>query len=294
MTENSREHKNSTVFGGTRPDGDKNSPIPVMSQAERMKADFGVDLPTDLVPLPSKGLCYPVGHPLNMKESVEIRPMTTREESIIMNRAFHKKGTTITELIRSCLTDPSIDPAELLSGDRNTILVAIRITGYGAEYPVEVKCSECDAEQKFPFDLSQLPVQFLDLEPTQPGTNNFEFTLPVTKKVIGFRFQTGVDEQSASQSKEQKKKLKLPADETITDVLLRTVVSLDGNNDRARISQFVKGMPARDSLALRTYIRDHEPSIVFRQEITCESCENTEEVVVPLGVTFLWPDAGGR
>ena len=62
--------------------------------------------------------------------------------------------------------------------------------------------------------------------------------------------------------------------------------------DRTRIGQFARGMPAKDSLAIRRFLRENEPTIVFKQSVTCPHCENEEEVTVPMGVSFLWPDAG--
>ena len=59
-----------------------------------------------------------------------------------------------------------------------------------------------------------------------------------------------------------------------------------------KIAAFVKMMPARDSLALRNYIRDNEPGMVMRQEVSCPSCGHVEEVSMPIGVNFLWPNAG--
>jgi hypothetical protein len=288
-----REAKNGAVFGG-RPDMIADARVPVISAADKVKADLGVDIPIELVPLPSLGKCYPPNHPLCGKQSVEIRAMTSREEAILMNKTYLKKGTAVTELLRSCLVDRSIDPTSLLIGDRNALLVAIRITGYGAEYPVEIKCSECDEKFENTFDLSQLPIQTLDLDPSRSSSNYFEFSLPVTKKVVGVKFLTGLDEENMTVEAENKKRLKLQADPPNITALLNTVVTLDGSEDRTRISQFINFMPAKDSLALRTFLRHNEPTIVFKQAVRCPNCDSVEEVTVPLGVTFLWPDAGGR
>lgn len=289
MSDENRETKNA-VFGG-RPEG-VDPAIPVMTVAERMKADLGVDLPVESVILPSLGKCYPPGHPLHDKQSVDIRAMTAREEDILMNRAYLKKGIAISKLLKSCLVDQSIDPSSMLAGDRNAVLVAIRISGYGPNYPVELECSECEEKYDYEFDLTQLPVRTLELEPVQPFQNIFEFRLPRTKKIVGFKFLTGADEEETTEMTTKQKKLKLQPDSALVSSLLHAVVSLDGNTDRSRIAQFVRNMPAMDSLALRTYIRENEPSIVFKQAATCSSCENTEEVNVQLGVSFLWPSAG--
>jgi hypothetical protein len=283
-----REQKNSTVFGspmGVDPG------IPVMTAIEKMKAELGVEIPIETVPLPSLGKCYPLGHPLNGKESVDIRAMTAREEDILMNRTYLKKNTAITELLKSCLTDRNIDPTSLLSGDRNALLTAIRISGYGPEYPVSIKCSECENSVEHEFDLGALPIRTLDIDPARPNENYFEFTLPYTKKVVGFKFPTGRDEEEATARNDKQKKLNLGVETPIVSQLITAIITLDGSTDRSKIAQFVRMMPARDSLALRTFIKDNDPNIIFKQEMTCKMCDTTSEVVVPLGVSFLWPGA---
>jgi hypothetical protein len=91
---------------------------------------------------------------------------------------------------------------------------------------------------------------------------------------------------------EKQKKLGLPSDNNVTTSLLYAIQSIDGVEDRAKISGFIKNMPARDSLALRNYMRDQEPGIIMKQETTCDACGHEEEVSMPLGVTFLWPSSG--
>ncbi len=94
-----------------------------------MKDDFGYEVPVEAVPLPSKGTVYPADSPLHGQETVEIRAMTAKEEDILTSRALIKKGTVITHLIQSCLVNKQIDVNEMLVGDRNAIMTALRITG---------------------------------------------------------------------------------------------------------------------------------------------------------------------
>lgn len=262
------------------------------SMVEKVKADFNLDIPSELVPLPSCGKVYPVNHPLHGKELVEIRPMTAREEDILTSKAYLKKGTVITELIKSCLVDKTINPNDMLIGDRNALMVAIRITGYGADYDAEVECNECSAKAPHQFNLAGLPLQRLEIEPAQEGFNLFEFTLPYTKKVVKFKFLTGRDEEEIVATTEKQKKLGISNESTITTNLLYSIVSIDGIDDRAKIANFVKVMPARDSLALRNYVRDNEPGIRMRQDTSCPACGHSEEVGMPITTGFLWPSAG--
>lgn len=286
-----REQKNA-VFVGQQASTAVDPRIPRQSQADKVKADFGLDVPQELAPLPSSGKVYPVDSSLHGADAVEIRSMTAREEDILTSPALLKKGTVITELIKSCLMDRSINPLDLLSGDRNALMVAIRVTGYGPEYSAEIECPECNVKSPHEFNLAALPIKRLDVDPVAPGMNLFEFILPHTKKVIKFKFMTGRDEEEIMLTNQKQKKLGMSVDSNVTTNLMHSIVSVDGVEDRTKISAFVKMMPARDSLALRNYMRDNEPGITMKQDTTCGACGHTEEVTMPLGVTFLWPNAG--
>lgn len=285
-----REQKNA-VFSQQGPAG-IDPRMPRQSAAEKAKADFGLDIPHEVVPLPSSGKVYSSSSPLHGTELVEIKAMTAREEDILTSRALLKKGTVVTELIKSCLVDKTINPLDLLSGDRNALMIAIRITGYGAEYNVELECGECGVKSPHAFDLGALPIKRLEIEPSQPGSNVFDFLLPYSKKVVKFKFMTGRDEEEIMMLNEKQKKLALGSESNVTTNLLYAVLSIDGVEDRAKIANFIKNMPARDSLALRNYVKDNEPGIEMKQHTVCNACGHSEEVSMPLGVTFLWPSAG--
>jgi hypothetical protein len=252
----------------------------------------GDELPYETIPLPSRGLLYPDGSPLHGVDTVHIKSMTAREEDILMSPALIKAGTAITALIRSCLVDKRIDPADMIAGDRNALVFAIRITGYGHEYDATVECPECDEKTKRTFDLSRVDVNFLDLTPVKPFENRFEFALPMSHRTVNFRFLTGRAEESAQKTQQARRKAIGPqASQTVTDTLRDSIVSVDGIEDRQKIADFVRGMPARDSLALRQHISQHQPDIITRQESTCPSCGRSEEVSIPMGLSFLWPNA---
>lgn len=265
---------------------------PGMMTRDVMKDDFGFEIPVELIPLPSRGVAYPPDSPLHNCETVEVRAMTAREEDILTSRALIKKGTVISELIKSCLVDKRIDVSKMLSGDRNALMVALRVTGYGADYNVEVDCPECQVKSKQTFNLSDLELKHLDLEPVEPGTNVFETTVPVTKKKVHFKFLTGADEEEIVAIQERKKKLGGMGDNAVTTRLQFSIVSVEGKTDKNLIGSFIRNMPARDSLYLRNLIDKHEPGIDMTSHMDCPSCSETSEVRIPLGVTFFWPSSG--
>jgi hypothetical protein len=255
-----------------------------------MKDDFGFEIPQESVPLPSRGAIYPVDGPLHGQETIDIRPMTAREEDILTSRAYIKNGSVLTKLLGSCIVNKTIDPDNLISGDRNALLVSLRITGYGADYEVEVDCPECGTKSKQTFDLSQLQIKRLEVEPVVAGDNLFEIQLPVTKRSVRVKFLNGHDEREMMVINERKKKSGMKVETAITDRLTRSIVSVDGITDRNKLSFFVKNLPARDSLALRRFLDKHEPGIIMKSWMNCPSCHEQSEVALPMGASFFWPD----
>lgn len=291
MPDEEREQRNQVFSAGVPAGVDPR--IQALSAVDKAKLDFGLDIPLETVPLPSNGRVYPGTSPLHGLELVEIRSGTAREEDILTSPALLKQGTVITELIKACLTNKAIDPIYMLTGDRNALMVAIRITMYGSKYDAELECSECNTKSPRTFDLATLPIRRLQISPVAEGMNMFEFMLPYAKKNVRFKFMTGLDEQQITTTSEKQKKLALSQTETnVTTNLLYSIQSVEGVEDRTKIAGFVRVMPARDSLALRNYIRENEPGIIMRQEVSCPSCGHSEEVSMPIGVNFLWPSSG--
>lgn len=268
--------KNNAVFNGGK-------------SATPAKSVIDFDIPTQLVPLPSKGAVYPEGSSLHGVEAVEIRAMTAREEDILTSRALIKNGTVITKLLESCLVDKSINVRDMLAGDRNAVMIGVRITGYGQGYQVETECGECEAKQETEFDLARLPIRPLKVEPVAPGSNEFEFVLPLSKKRVRFKFLTGSDEEDISKAADRLKRKGFINESLVTTRLQYSILSIDGVTDRAAITQAARHMPAQDSAALRKYINENEPGVDMTQEVECTSCGAIDDVAMPLGATFFWP-----
>lgn len=253
---------------------------------------FGWTVPVEQIPLPSGGIVYDLNSSLHGRETVQIKAMTAQEEDILMSRALLRDGTVFQHLIRSCLTDKSVDPGELLIGDRNAILVSIRITGYGSEYKATATCTSCAKPGSYSFDLSSVGIKRLGSNPISTGRNEFEFLLPVTKKRVIFKLLTINDEREIAQTQERMSKLFPDAkvEGTVTRQLENQIVSIDGKTDRSAISAFIKSMPAGDSRALRRYMVDIEPGLDMTMDFECKSCGSASKAVIPLGAAFFWPE----
>lgn len=268
-------------------------PSDPMTPQKKKSILFSDEVPYETIPLPSEGKVYPPNSPLHNKKTIDIKVMGTREENILSSVAYAKAGTMMDELLRSCIMTPDIEPEDMILGDRNAILVAVRSIGYGAAYgPVEMTCSSCgNVDKEHEFNLNALPIKSLQIDPVEPGANLFSCKLPRSGFDVHFKFITGKDEKDIAQAQKVKRKqFKQKMETTLSDKLLYSIVSVEGVTDRSEIAEYVNNhMTAQDARALRKYMEEHEPEVTMNQEYECPVCTEVEEVPVPIGDTFFWP-----
>jgi len=264
----------------------------LIQKQDVVKEHFGWEVPVEVVPLPSRGMVYGPDSPLHGREMLEIKSMTANEEDILMSPALIKQGKVLNTLLSACLIDKSIDPDELLSGDRNALMVAIRITGYGSDYTVQTTCPNCSARRPQTYDLAELAIKRLILKPVDESGSIFEFDLPVTKKKVYFKFLSGKEEAERSLFIERMKKVTggSGVDKGVTSKLEYQIVAIDGVTDGNAVRQFISKMPARDSKSLRRYIGEHEPGIDMNVNMKCPECGHQGDVSLPIGASFFWPE----
>ena len=109
--------------------------------------------------------------------------------------------------------------------------------------------------------------------------------LPISKKIVQFKLLDGKDEKAIDMDLKRTQKLGTTSD--VTTRLRHSIVSIDGNDDRAEINTFVNNMLSRDSLALRQYITKVAPDINLKQDIMMEG--ELVTVDIPLTTEFFWP-----
>jgi hypothetical protein len=236
--------------------------------------------PTETVELPSKGLVYPEGHPLRSGK-VEMKYMTAKEEDILSNQNFISKGIVLDKLLES-LTLGKIDTKDLIVGDKNAIFIAARILGYGKDYTFSYDGKEHTV------DLSVIENKTFDDSLISPkGT--FFFTLPKSETIVEFKLLSEKDEEKIKQEIEGFKKINKDSSTDITTRLKHQIVSVDNNNDKNSIKDFVDNyLLAIDSRALRSYIKKISPDIDLNCKISVNGTE--EDIDIPINLNFFWPD----
>ncbi len=235
--------------------------------------------PSEEVDLPSKGLIYPEGHPLS-KGKIEIKYMTAKEEDILTNQSYIQKGTVLDKLIESLIIDKDINYKDLILGDKNAVLIAARILGYGKSYTFTLN------GKSHTVDLSEVDNKKFDDSLISKGENNFSFTLPHSGNKITYKILTGHDDTKIDQELRGLKKINKEASHELTTRLKHMITSVNGDTERKTVREFVDNyLLAIDARSFREHIRNTQPDVDLDFDL-----DGDEEVTIPIGVSFFWPD----
>lgn len=243
--------------------------------------------PTEIIELPSRGKFYPKGHPLS-DGKIEMRYMTAREEDILTNQSYIKSGVVLDKLFQSLLVT-EVDYNDLLVGDKNAIMIAARVLGYGKEYTVEVTTPSGNT-QKVDVDLTKLGDKEIDWNAIPEGKQEITTDLPAAKRTVTLRLTTHGLQKKIDRENEGLKKLK--KDASVTTMLKHIITSVDGDSETKTIRHFVDNeLFAIDSRHLRKAIKDVTPDIDMRIDCIDEEDGQPFRDSFSIGLDFFWPDA---
>jgi len=246
-------------------------------------------LPTEKVMLPSKGLLYPKESPLS-SGYIEMKYMTAKEEDILTNVNFIKNGTVIDKLLQSLIVTP-INYDDLLIGDKNAILIAARILGYGAEYSFKYT-NERGKEINTTIDLSKLDEKVMDESLFTAGVNEFAFTTPKTGTLLTFKLLTHGDEKKIDAEIKGLQKINPNGSFDVTTRLKHMITSINGDHDQKIIRDFIDNyMLAVDARSFREHYNKVIPDINLKYTPEDENYTG-EGIDIPVSLSFFWPDAG--
>jgi len=236
--------------------------------------------PTEIVELPSQGLVYPADHPLRSGK-VEMKYMIAKEEDILTNQNYIQKGIVLDKLLEA-LTMNKFSLKDIIPGDKNVLIVASRVLGYGKDYTFTISGKDYTVDLSVidnkPFDTSLL---------TPKGT--FKFILPVSQTEVEFKLLTDKDEELIEQEIQGFKKINKEISSDVTTRIKHHLVAVDGSADRNVIKEFVEfNLLAADSRALRLYIKEISPDINLTAKVEINGVE--EDIDIPISLNFFWPD----
>ena len=247
-------------------------------------SEFKSDFPTETVELPSKGLVYPKANPLSSGK-IEMKYMTAKEEDILTNQNYIKDGTVIDKLLKALIVT-KIDYDDLIVGDKNAIMIAARVLGYGGNY------SFMHEGEEITIDLSELKSTYLEESKLlEEGVNMFEFTLPHSEVLITFKLPNNKDEKAVQSEVRGLQKIDKRSNPELSTRLKHMIMSINGDDEKKVIREFIdKYMLARDSRAFREHIKTIQPDVELKFEF--QGIDGIErELSLPMTVNFFWPDA---
>jgi len=243
-------------------------------QQQMQETDPDLIVDTDIVKLPSDGFFYPF-------KEVTVEYLTAKDEDILTTPALLENGTVLDEILKRKIKTKGVDVDNMLTGDKNAILIFLRASSYGSKYEVEVTNPNTSKPFKAEIDLTKIEYKKLETHPDQNG--HFTVEIPMRKKIVKFRLLGDKEVRHIVDRAEmlQETYNQIFA-ETSTMRIKSAIISIDGNDNRDYINRFVDAMPAGDALAIRKKMDEVTPGV-----------DLTYEFVSPEGHLFRAPIAMG-
>lgn len=244
--------------------------------------------PTEVIQLPSQGKVYPEGHPLRENGGkLDVKYMTAKEEDILTNTNLLTSGLVIDKLLESLVIHDGVSYADLSTGDLNAVLMASRILAYGKEYSVILTCGKCKQSSEHIIDLSELETPDEVVDTDENGC--YEIETPTGLKIV-LKTMTRGEEKKIEKALEKMESVVAGSTGEVTARLKKVIVSINGVTDKTELSTMVDNLIVRDSKYVRDQFQKINPSVDMSVSVPC-SCGHDIEGDLPIGVTFLWPDA---
>jgi hypothetical protein len=249
-----------------------------------MSKETDPDLMTsyEIVKLPSKGLFYK-----DKISEVNVEYMTSKDEDLLTTPSLIENGTVLDILLKRKIKTAGIVPDDLLTGDRNAIILFLRSSSYGSEYTVQVPDPRTNVLFKTSVDLLKLKYKKVTEQPDEQGY--FSVKLPMRKKIVKFRLLTsGEETQLFKQAEALQEAYSQEFNEYSTLKLKSHIVSVDEKNDRTYIGKFVDAMPALDALTIRRKIIDVSPDVDMDYEFKAKDGYKFK-AQLSVGIDFFFP-----
>ena len=241
------------------------------------------NLPTEMVELPSKGTPYPKDSILATGK-IEMKYMTAKEEDILTNTNYIRQGVVVDKLLKSLIIS-DINYEDLLTGDKNAIMIAARILAYGANYEFMY-----DTVSQV-VDLATIESKTLHEDFLKAKGNEFPFKLPHTDNTVTFKLLTHGDESKIDQEIKGLQKIGTEGTSDVTVRLAHMITSVNGSRERSDIREFVnKYFLSKDAREFRKYYNTISPDLDLKIQVVT-SDGGQEDIDLPIGISFFWPDS---
>lgn len=257
----------------------------------------------DILPLPSNGECY-----AHKKNRIPVAYLTAADENIIASPNMYRDGKIIDVILERKILDKDIKVSELCSGDRDAIVLWLRATGYGVDFPIVARHPETGKEypinvkldtfKYFPFNLKGDENGYFDYT-TESGdvikfkylnvreeeelrdemisrTTDIEkyetvkYINHLTRSIHNMKLNDGdikeledclADMKDIIDTNDLEVNMDNIYSDSITSQMVKYTMSINGNEDKEYIKNFICNMRAKDAFAYRSFINDNTPGV---------------------------------
>jgi hypothetical protein len=197
-------------------------------------------------------------------------------------------GKLIDVLIERKVKDLGFDHNLLLEGDRMAIVLFLRVSAFGEKYIQPVIDPKTNKLVEGEVDLTTLKNKPLTVKPDENGL--FDFSLPKSNKSVKIRLLTGKDEEEIDIVDNQTMERNKNDVSTKTTLRLeRSIMEIDGEKDKIKISNILKALPIMDIRKLNKYMSDIEPGIDFKTTARTQGGESVT-CFLRINKNLFWPD----
>ena len=159
----------------------------IVSPSETTFNNVDYDTQYDVISLPSNGECYK-----NKIGRIPVAYLTAYDENIITSPNLYRDGLVIDYLLKNKIVNKEINVDELVSGDVDAIVLFLRATSYGLEFPVAVEDPKTGEMIETNVDLSKIKTKEFKLKGDENG--HFTYVLPKSKVEVKFKYLTRKEE----------------------------------------------------------------------------------------------------
>lgn len=287
-----------------------------------LKIDNADFIPWEDVVLPSGGAYYNGLIPNGM---VRVKAMGIHAEKILATQRLAQSGQSIDYLFKNCVEFPNVDgkeldPGDLLAGDRVFLLYVLRGLTHGNIYEFMLKCPTCDHTGSYSYDLNELADTIQRAKP-ELGSEPFRVNLPFLSESTGrhcyvlvrfirgkdssfvakrIKFNKNVRSSSSARKSDDYKNRHIVIDQTMTENLNLVVEGFgsaettDDVKDKLKIKQLIDKLHAKDTSAIREFLRDNAPGIDTTIEMECSGCQAVFNTELPITESFFRPASNKR
>lgn len=247
-------------------------------------------LPGRIFQLPSRGMLYTNGEidPTVTEAEVHFHSLSAFEEITLKNPDMLFSGKALPLVLKT--TAPEIlKPEELYSKDVDAIMLYLRLVTYGPEYELSINHGcEGSTSHSYMVDLEQVMQKIVYLDPTLFETD-YKITLDNGQIV---QLQPVKYKDVIAMLKENENKEKLTVEDMQRNLhmsMMNIIKSVDGIEDKALISEWIKVLPAAHVTKIAEQIgvtNKWGPNL--EHKVVCRDCGEVINIDIPINPSSLF------